>query len=144
LFGFFYSRQNNFSAIRRLSPYLWQGCKFRPMLSLIAFSSKGSFSCETGPRFWRSYPKDRHSRPTVGFEPGTQGSSDLCASALTTTPVGRLILHGKRSSPSVYPPRALQKNRSLKRKLQVHYWWWRAAKFLACAWHSGFFSRGDL
>ena len=32
--------------------------------------------CDTGPRFIRSHPKDRHLRPTVGFEPPTQGLSD--------------------------------------------------------------------
>jgi hypothetical protein len=35
--------------------------------------------CDTGPRFIWSHPKDRHPRPTVGFEPPTQGSSDHCA-----------------------------------------------------------------
>jgi hypothetical protein len=35
--------------------------------------------CDTGPRFKRSHPKDRHVHPTVGFEPPTQGSSDHCA-----------------------------------------------------------------
>jgi hypothetical protein len=56
----------------------------------MAFSGEGSFSChtycDTGPRFIRSYPKDRYPSPTVGLEPGTQGSPDLCASALTTAP----------------------------------------------------------
>jgi hypothetical protein len=46
-------------------------------------SREGSLSChtycDTGPRFIRSYPKDRHPRPTVGFEPPMQGSSDRCA-----------------------------------------------------------------
>jgi hypothetical protein len=62
-------------------------CKFRPML----FRSEGSFSCDTycdtGPRFIRSHPKDRHPRPTVGLKP------DLCASALTTAPCGWLQNH---------------------------------------------------
>jgi hypothetical protein len=66
-----------------------------PCLALLAFSSEGSFSChtycDTGPRFIRSHLKDRHPRPTVGFEPGTQGSPGLCASALTTAPRGRLL-----------------------------------------------------
>jgi hypothetical protein len=35
-----------------------------------------------GPRFIiRSHLQDRHPCPTVGFEPGTQGSSNLCARA---------------------------------------------------------------
>jgi hypothetical protein len=59
-------------------------------LALMAFSSEGSFSChtycDTGPRFIRSHLKDRHSRPTVGFEQGTQRSPVYCASALTTAP----------------------------------------------------------
>jgi hypothetical protein len=46
-------------------------------------SREGSLSChtycDTGPRFIRSHPKDRHPRLTMGFEPPTQGSSDLCA-----------------------------------------------------------------
>jgi hypothetical protein len=41
----------------------------------MAFSSEGSFSWHTyydmGPWFIRSHPKDRHQRPTVGFEPRT-------------------------------------------------------------------------
>jgi hypothetical protein len=60
---------------------------------LIAFNSEGCFSChiycDTRPRFIRYHPKDRHSRPTVGFEPVTQGPLDLCASTLTTAPRGR-------------------------------------------------------
>jgi hypothetical protein len=64
--------------------------------ALMAFSSEGSFSCYTycdaGPWFIRSNAKDRHARPTVGFEPGTQGSPDLCASALITAPRGPLVL----------------------------------------------------
>jgi hypothetical protein len=63
-------------------------------LALMPLSSEGSFTCHTycdkGSQFIRSHPKDRHPRPTVGFEPGTQGSLDLCASALTTAPRGRL------------------------------------------------------
>jgi hypothetical protein len=42
-------------------------------LALMAFSSEGSFSghtyCDTGQR---SHPKNRHPRPTVGFERGVQ------------------------------------------------------------------------
>jgi hypothetical protein len=45
---------------------------------------------DTGPRCIRSHPKDRHQHPTVGYEPETQGSPDLYASALTTAPRGRL------------------------------------------------------
>jgi hypothetical protein len=45
-------------------------------LALMAFSNEGSFSChtycDTGPRFIWSHTKDRHPRPTVGFETGTQ------------------------------------------------------------------------
>jgi hypothetical protein len=44
-----------------------------PVTGLTAFSSEGSFMChiccDTGPRFIRSYPKDRYPCPTVGFEP---------------------------------------------------------------------------
>jgi hypothetical protein len=40
----------------------------------------------------RSHPKDRHPRPTVGFEPPMQGSSNLCARrsnhCATSTQVG--------------------------------------------------------
>jgi hypothetical protein len=61
-------------------------------LALMDFRSEGSFSihiyCDTGPGFIRSHLKDQHPRPTVRFEPGTQESSDLCASALTTAPRG--------------------------------------------------------
>jgi hypothetical protein len=46
--------------------------------------------CDTGPRFTQFHPENRHWRPKVRFEPGTQGSSDLCASVLTTVPCGRL------------------------------------------------------
>jgi hypothetical protein len=62
-------------------------------LALMAFSSAASFSChtycDTGPRFIRSHSKDWHPSPTVEFEPGTQRSSDLCASALTIAPSER-------------------------------------------------------
>jgi hypothetical protein len=80
---FVYSRTSNFSAIWRLSPL--------PVtrLQILAYarrsgplSREGSLSChtycDTGPRFIRSHSKDRHLRPTVGFEPPTQGSSDHC------------------------------------------------------------------
>jgi hypothetical protein len=46
----------------------------------MGFSREGSFTChtycETGPRFIRSHLKDWNPRPTVGFEPATQGLSD--------------------------------------------------------------------
>ena len=81
---FVYSRLSNFSAIRRLSPLPVTG------LQILAYARRsgplnreGSLSChtncDTGPRFIRSHPKDRHPRPTVGFEPPMQGSSDHCA-----------------------------------------------------------------
>jgi hypothetical protein len=79
-----YSGTSNFSAIWRLSPLPVTG------LQIFAYAwhsgpliREGSLSChtyyDTGPRFLRSHPKDRHLRPTVGFEPPTQGSSDHCA-----------------------------------------------------------------
>jgi hypothetical protein len=65
-----------------------------PYLALIAFSSEDSFTyntyCDTGPWFLRSYPKDQHPHPTVGFESVMQGSSHFCAAALITAPHGRL------------------------------------------------------
>jgi hypothetical protein len=72
---------SNLSAIWRLSPL--------PVteLQILAYawrpgplSREGSLSCHTYyvPRFIRSHPKDRHLRPTVGFESRTQGSSDHC------------------------------------------------------------------
>jgi hypothetical protein len=67
----------------------------------MAFSSEGSFSChmytycDTWHGCIQSHPKDRHPRPPVGFEPWTQGSQDLCASALATAPHGRLLSFGK-------------------------------------------------
>jgi hypothetical protein len=61
----------------------------------MAFSSEGSLTCHTycdkRPRSIRSHPKVWHPRPTVGFKSGTQGSPDLCASALTTAPRGCFI-----------------------------------------------------
>jgi hypothetical protein len=69
---FVYSRLSNFQLSGGCHHYRWQGCKFRPMLALMAFSSEDSFSChtycDTGPRFIWSHPMDRHPRPTVGFE----------------------------------------------------------------------------
>jgi hypothetical protein len=64
--------------------YRWQGCKFLAYARRSGpLSREGSLSChtycDTGPRFIRSDPKDWHPRPTVGFEPPTQGSSDHCA-----------------------------------------------------------------
>jgi hypothetical protein len=81
---FAYSCTSNFSAIWRLSPLPVTG------LQILAYarrsgplSREGSLSChaycDTRPRFIRSHLKDRHPRPTVGFEPPTQGSSDHCA-----------------------------------------------------------------
>jgi hypothetical protein len=43
-----------------------------------------------GLQFIRSHLKDWHPRPTVGFEPPTQGLSDLCTDALTTAQLRRL------------------------------------------------------
>jgi hypothetical protein len=44
-------------------------------LAFMAFSSEGSFTCNTychtRPRYIRSHPDDRHPRPTEGFEPAT-------------------------------------------------------------------------
>jgi hypothetical protein len=92
---FVYSRLSNFSLIRRLSPLLvYLPANLDTCLALMAFSSGSSFSChtyyDTGRWFIWSHLKDRHPRPRVGFEPGTQGSPDLCASALTTAPRGHL------------------------------------------------------
>jgi hypothetical protein len=60
-------------------------------LALIAFSYEGSFSChcDMGPQFIWSHLKDRHPCPTLVFEPGMQGSPDLCSSTLTTAPRGQ-------------------------------------------------------
>jgi hypothetical protein len=80
---FVYCRTSNFSAIWRLSPLPVTG------LQILAYarrsgplSREGSLSChtycDTGPRFKRSHPKERHLCPTVGFEPPTHGSSDNC------------------------------------------------------------------
>jgi hypothetical protein len=92
----FYSRQSNFSAT-------W-GCHHTgdrvANLDLCLTHSwflelKVLFSChtycDTGPRFIRSRPRDLHPHPTVGFQPGTQGSPDLCASTLPTAPQGWVI-----------------------------------------------------
>ena len=64
--------------------YRWLGCKFRPMLGAQGLWAgrnlyRANTYCDTGPQFKRSHPKDRHPRPTVGFEPPTQGPSDLWA-----------------------------------------------------------------
>jgi hypothetical protein len=49
--------------------------------ALRAFEEGGIFIVphllRHGPGFIQSHPKDRHTRSTVGFEPLTQGSSDL-------------------------------------------------------------------
>jgi hypothetical protein len=52
-------------------------------LALTAFRSEGPFLChtycDTGLRFVCSHSKDWHLRPTLGFEPDTQGSPNrLC------------------------------------------------------------------
>jgi hypothetical protein len=61
----------------------WLGCKFRPLLGAQGLWTGRDLHRATptaaGPRFLRSHPKDRHPRPTVGFEPPMQGSLDLCA-----------------------------------------------------------------
>jgi hypothetical protein len=93
---FVYSRLSNFQLSGGCHHYRWRGYNLDLWLALMVFSSEGSFSChtycDTGPRFIRSHSKDRHPRPTVGFEPGTQGSLDLCASALTTALRGWFVL----------------------------------------------------
>jgi hypothetical protein len=75
---FVYSRLSNFQLSSGCHHYRWQGCKLDLCLALVDFSNEGSFSCHTycdiGPQFIRSHQKDRHPRPTEGFEPGTQGS----------------------------------------------------------------------
>jgi hypothetical protein len=86
---FVYSRLSNFSAIRRLSPLPVTVLQIQTYASHswllgVRVLFRANTDCDTGPRFIRSHPKDRHPHHTVGFEPGTQGSSDLCASALTT------------------------------------------------------------
>jgi hypothetical protein len=90
---FVYSRLSSYPAAVTITGN--RAANLHLCLALMVFSSEGSFSChtycDTGPRFIRSHPKDRHPCPTVGFEPGTQGSSDLCVSALTTTPRGWLF-----------------------------------------------------
>jgi hypothetical protein len=84
---FVYSSTSNFSAIWRR--------RFRLCLAFMTFSSECYITChtycDTGPRFINtvSHPKDRHPRPTVGFDPSAQTSSDLCAVAITTVPRGR-------------------------------------------------------
>jgi hypothetical protein len=82
---FAYSRTSNFLAIWRMS---LPGTGLH--LDLMAFSSEGYLTCHTycntGPRFIRSHLKDQYPRPTMGFEPATQGSSNLCAVALNTAP----------------------------------------------------------
>jgi hypothetical protein len=45
----------------------WQGCKFRPILSIYSFYQLGILNyvrtyCDTGPQFIRSHPKDRYPR----------------------------------------------------------------------------------
>jgi hypothetical protein len=63
--------------------YWWQGCKFRPMLGTQGLrAGRGLYraapTATQGLGFIRSHPKDRHPQPKLGFEPPTQGSSDLC------------------------------------------------------------------
>ena len=73
---FVYSHLSNFSAIAITGD---RAANLDLCLALMAFSSEGSFSCytccHTGPRFIRSRPKDMYPSPTIGCEPGTQGSS---------------------------------------------------------------------
>jgi hypothetical protein len=62
----------------------WQGCKFRPMLSAQGLWAgrdlyRATPTATVGTSVYTVHPKDRHPRPTVGFEPPMQGSSDLCA-----------------------------------------------------------------
>jgi hypothetical protein len=81
---FAYSHTSNFSAIWWLSLLPVTGLQILACARRSGpLSREGSLSChtycDTGPRFIWSHPKDRHPRSTVGFEPPTQGSSDLCA-----------------------------------------------------------------
>jgi hypothetical protein len=58
-----------------------------PCLALVAFSSKGSFTCLVHCNTVTSILKDRYPRATLGFGPVTQWSSNLCTAALTTAPL---------------------------------------------------------
>jgi hypothetical protein len=77
----------------------------------MATSSDGSFSrhtyCNTGPQFMRSYAKDWHPYCTVGFQQGTQGSLDICASALTTAPGSLRRKDFRRATPTILKGLAL-------------------------------------
>ena len=68
----------------------WQSCKFRRTLTTHGFYQRIFFYCDTWPQFTRSHLKDLHPCSTVGFEPTTQGSLDICATALAIAPRGRL------------------------------------------------------
>jgi hypothetical protein len=96
---FIYSCTSNFSAIWRLSPLPVIG------LQILAYARRsGPLSREesllfqtyydTGSRFIRSPPKDRHPRPTVRFEPPMQGSSDQFAVRSNHCTTLRAVEHG--------------------------------------------------
>jgi hypothetical protein len=81
-----YSRLRIFQLSDGRHHYLWQGCKFRPMLG----THPSHIFCNTEPQFIRSHPKDHLIRRTgthVQSWDSKRGRKDhQIASALTTTP----------------------------------------------------------
>jgi hypothetical protein len=63
--------------------YRWQGCKFKPCLELMAFSSEGSFTCHA---YWDTV---RRTGTRVLQWGSNLRSLDPCAVALTTALWGR-------------------------------------------------------
>jgi hypothetical protein len=95
---FVYSRLSNFSAIRRLSPLPWLGCKFRPML--------GAQGLWAGRDLYRATPtatrdlglyglirKTGTHVPQWGSNPQLKDHQIFEVDALTTAPRGRSGIH---------------------------------------------------
>jgi hypothetical protein len=55
----FYVPLKNFSLVWRRHHCRWRAAKFRPMLGAQGLWAGRDLCCDTGPRFFRSHPKDR-------------------------------------------------------------------------------------
>jgi hypothetical protein len=79
-------------------------------LAVVAYNSEGSLMshtyCDTG-LWYNTVQKTSSKHPSVGFKPVMQGSSDLCAAALTTAPWHLRGLQNKENLEKLQPIKLL-------------------------------------
>jgi hypothetical protein len=85
----FWQHEQFFSYLTAVTITLERASNLDICLAFAAFNSEGSLMChtyyDTG-LWYNTVQKTSSKHPLVGFKPVTQGSSDLCAAALTTAP----------------------------------------------------------